>query len=92
MIRPIKTEHLAFRSSWQEQIDAMWELIKVGWSVVSAIYDRNKEMFFIKLSTEDWPEITLPCSKCGTRWPPDLFYFEPFPSSEFTCVRCRGAR
>ena len=55
--------------------DPLWKLIDEGWSVVSAIYNTKTRHFYIKLSPQPYPEITVPCSSCGIRMLPKDLYF-----------------
>ena len=81
-------EKLTIDQDDQDSIEALWSLINIGWSVVSAVYRPLKRQFVIKVSPENWPQVTIPCSGCGVRLPPAYLAFAPFPQDEHRCIAC----
>ena len=80
---------LKFRKDNKEKRKELWKLIKYGWSVALAAYNNKKEQFEILLTDDPWPDITVPCDRCGTRYSPQDIYFKPFPSTSALCRGCK---
>ena len=71
----------------EQSIDDLWSMIESGYSVKSAVYLTARDTFRIKLSTDHWPEIKLPCSECGVKLPPAYLTFKPFNEARL-CIVC----
>lgn len=78
---------LTIKKGDQQAIDELWDLLDRGWSVTSAVFLHTPQKFKIRLTTEPWPEIKIPCGGCGLRWLPYLLKFHPH-SRECFCETC----
>jgi len=67
---------------------ALWTLINRGWSVESAIYYTKERYFFIRLSSDPWPAVTVPCGGCGIRMAARDLVFRPKKDGLGYCVVC----